>query len=143
MKNENKTITIKISKSRNCDIMYGWDVVQDESEDSLESLYAVFALLRHCEIETDVTMENYLESLSKLVKAFRVITNAEETMLQEVSEDENGIPFDVKTYETNYLDRFNEETQTEIIKELAIEKGLIPDDSTNVNDVEKYFKDTE
>lgn len=80
MKNENKTITIKISKSRNCDIMYGWDVPQDESEGSLESLYALFALLRHCEIETDATMENYLESLSKLVKAFRVITNAEETM---------------------------------------------------------------
>lgn len=130
MKNENKTITIKISKSRNCDIMYGWDVVQDESEDSLESLYALFALLRHCEIENDATMESYLESLSKLVKAFRIITNAEETMLEEVSEDE-----------TNYLDRFDEETQTEIIKELAIEKGLIPDDSTNVNDVEKYFKD--
>ncbi|GET05252.1 hypothetical protein SY212_02820 [Ligilactobacillus agilis] len=138
MRNENKTITIKISKSRNCDIMYGWDVVQDESEGSLESLYALFALLRHCEIETDATMESYLESLSKLVKAFRVITNAEKTMLQEVSEDENDIPFDVKT-----LDRFNEETQTEIIKELAIEKGLIPDDSTNVNNVEKYFKDME
>lgn len=138
MRNENKTITIKISKSRNCDIMYGWDVVQDESEGSLESLYALFALLRHCEIETDATMESYLESLSKLVKAFRVITNAEKTMLQEVSEDENDIPFDVKT-----LDRFNEETQTEIIKELTIEKGLIPDDSTNVNDVEKYFKDME
>lgn len=118
--------------------MYGWDVVQDESEGSLESLYALFALLRHCEIETDATMESYLESLSKLVKAFRVITNAEKTMLQEVSEDENDIPFDVKT-----LDRFNEETQTEIIKELAIEKGLIPDDSTNVNNVEKYFKDME
>lgn len=83
MKNENKTITITISKSRNCDIMYGWDVVQDESEGSLESLYALFALLRHCEIETDTNMENYLESLTKLVKAFRIITNAEETMLED------------------------------------------------------------
>lgn len=83
MKNENKTITIEISKSRNCDIMYGWDVVQDELEGSLESLYALFALLRHCEIETDTNMENYLESLTKLVKAFRIITNAEETMLEE------------------------------------------------------------
>lgn len=83
MKNENKTITIEISKSRNCDIMYGWDVVQDELEESLESLYALFALLRHCEIETDTNMENYLESLTKLVKAFRIITNAEETMLEE------------------------------------------------------------
>ena len=83
MKNENKTITIEISKSRNCDIMYGWDVVQDELEGSLESLYALFALLRHCEIETDTDMENYLESLTKLVKAFRIITNAEETMLEE------------------------------------------------------------
>lgn len=89
MKNENKTITIKISKSRNCDIMYGWDVVQDELEGSLESLYALFALLRHCEIETDTNMENYLESLRKLVKAFRVITNAEETMLEDVLEDED------------------------------------------------------
>lgn len=80
MKNENKTITIKISKLRNCDVMYGWDVPQDESEGSLESLYALFALLRHYEMETDTDMENYLESLSKLVKAFRVITNAEETM---------------------------------------------------------------
>ncbi|WP_192944128.1 hypothetical protein [Ligilactobacillus agilis] len=79
MKNENKTITIKISKSRNCDIMYGWDVVQDEVERSLESLYALFALLMHYERETDTNMEDYLESLSKLVKAFRVITNAEET----------------------------------------------------------------
>lgn len=83
MKNENKTITIKISKSRNCDIMYGWDVVQDEVEGLLESLYAVFALLRHYEIETGTDMENYLESLSKLVEAFRVITNAEETMFEE------------------------------------------------------------
>ena len=82
-KNENKTITIKISKSRNCDIMYGWDVPQDESEGTLESLYALFALLRHCEIETDATMESYLESLSKLVKAFRVITNAEEKIFEE------------------------------------------------------------
>lgn len=88
MKNENKTITIKISKSRNCDIMYGWDVPKDESEDSLESLYALFALLRHYEIETDANMENYLESLSKLVKAFRVITNAEETMFKEIPEDD-------------------------------------------------------
>lgn len=80
MKNENKTITIKISKSRNCDIMYGWDVPQDESEGSLESLYALFALLRHYEMETDADMENYLESLSKLVKAFRIITDAEETI---------------------------------------------------------------
>ena len=79
MKNENKTITIKISKSRNCDIMYGWDVVQDEVEGSLESLYALFALLRHYEMETDTDMESYLESLSKLVKAFRIITDAEET----------------------------------------------------------------
>ena len=89
MTNENKIIKIKISKSRNCDIMYGWDVVQDESEDSLESLYALFALLRHYEIETDVSMEGYLESLSKLVKAFRVITNAEETMFEEAPEDED------------------------------------------------------
>lgn len=80
MKNENKMITIKISKSRNCDIMYGWDVVQDESEGLLESLYALFALLRHYEMETDADMENYLESLNKLVKAFRIITNAEEKM---------------------------------------------------------------
>lgn len=80
MKNENKMITIKISKSRNCDVMYGWDVPQDESEGTLESLYALFALLRHYEMETDADMENYLESLSKLVKAFRVITDAEETM---------------------------------------------------------------
>ena len=88
MKNENKTITIKISKSRNCDIMYGWDVVQDESEGSLESLYALFALLRHYEIETETDMENYLESLTKLVKAFRIITDAEETTLQEAPEDD-------------------------------------------------------
>lgn len=87
--NENKTITITISKSRNCDIMYGWDVVQDELEGSLESLYALFALLRHCEIETDTNIENYLESLTKLVKAFRIITNAEETMLEEEQEDED------------------------------------------------------
>lgn len=79
MKNENKTITIKISKSRNCDVMSGWDVPQDESEGTLESLYALFALLRHYEIETDTDMENYLESLTKLVKAFRIITDAEET----------------------------------------------------------------
>ena len=85
MKNENKTITIKISKSRNCDIMYGWDVVQDEVEGSVESLYAVFALLRHYEIETGTDMENYLESLSKLVKAFRIITDAEETVLWDFS----------------------------------------------------------
>lgn len=45
MKNENKTITIKISKSRNCDIMYGWDVSQDETDGSLESLYALSALI--------------------------------------------------------------------------------------------------
>lgn len=90
MKNENKTITIKISKSRNCDIMYGWDVFQDETDGSLESLYALFTLLRHCEIETDATMESYLESLRKLVKAFRVITNAEETMLEDVLEDEDA-----------------------------------------------------
>ena len=63
--------------------MYGWDVPKDESEGSLELLYALFALLRHCEIETDVSMEGCLESLSKLVKAFRVITNAEETMFEE------------------------------------------------------------
>ena len=80
MKNENKMITIKISKSRNCDVMYGWDVPQDESEGTLESLYALFALLRHYEMENDADMESYLESLSKLVKAFRIITNAEETM---------------------------------------------------------------
>ena len=81
MKNESKTITIKISKSRNCDIMYGWDVVQDEVEETVESLYALFALLRHYEIETGTDMENYLESLSKLVKAFRIITDAEEATL--------------------------------------------------------------
>ena len=90
MKNENKTITIKISKSRNCDIMYGWDVSQDETDGTLESLYALFALLRHCEIETDATMESYLESLRKLVKAFRAITNAEETMFEDVLEDEDA-----------------------------------------------------
>lgn len=83
MKNENKMITIQIFKLRNCDVMYGWDVPKDESEGSLELLYALFALLRHCEIETDVSMEGCLESLSKLVKAFRVITNAEETMFEE------------------------------------------------------------
>lgn len=79
MKNENKMITIQIFKLRNCDVMYGWDVVQDEVEGSLESLYALFALLRHYEMETDTDMESYLESLSKLVKAFRIITDAEET----------------------------------------------------------------
>lgn len=83
MKNENKMIIIQIFKLRNCDVMYGWDVPQDESEGSLESLYALFALLRHREIETDATMESYLESLSKLVKAFRVITNAEEKIFEE------------------------------------------------------------
>lgn len=56
---------------------------------------------------------------------------------------ENGLPFDVKAHNLRQLNQFDEETQTAIIKELAIEKGLLPDDSTVVADVEKYFEDLE
>ncbi|MDK6810405.1 type II toxin-antitoxin system RelB/DinJ family antitoxin [Ligilactobacillus agilis] len=52
----------------------------------------------------------------------------------------NGIPSDVKAHNLRQLNQFDEETQTAIIKELAIEKGLLPDDSTVVADVEQYFE---
>ncbi|MDM8280757.1 type II toxin-antitoxin system RelB/DinJ family antitoxin [Ligilactobacillus agilis] len=52
----------------------------------------------------------------------------------------NGTPFDVKAHNLRQLNHFDEETQTAIIKELAIEKGLLPDDSTVVADVEQYFE---
>lgn len=53
----------------------------------------------------------------------------------------NGTPFDVKAHNLRQLNQFDEETQTAIIKELAIEKSLLPDDSTVVADVEQYFED--
>lgn len=52
----------------------------------------------------------------------------------------NGTPFDVKAHNLRQLNQFDEETQTAIIKELVIEKGLLPDDSTVVADVEQYFE---
>lgn len=85
--------------------------------------------------------KNIKTELDRIAKEIGISTSALLNILIKRTVVENGIPFDVKAYETNYLDRFDEETQTEIIKELAIEKGLIPDDSTSVNDVEKYFKD--
>lgn len=79
--------------------------------------------------------------LDRIAKKLGLSTSLLLNILVKRTVAENGISFDVKAYNPHQLNHFDEETQTEIIKELAIEKGLLPDDSTVVADVEKYFED--
>lgn len=79
--------------------------------------------------------------LDRIAKKLGLSTSSLLNILVKRTVAVNGIPFDVKAHNLRQLNQFDEETQTEIIKELAIEKGLLPDDSTVVADVEKYFED--
>lgn len=79
--------------------------------------------------------------LDRIAKELGLSTSSLLNILVKRTVAVNGIPFDVKAHNLRQLNQFDEETQTEIIKELAIEKGLLPDDSTVVADVEKYFED--
>lgn len=79
--------------------------------------------------------------LDRIAKELGLSTSSLLNILVKQTVATNGLPFDVKASNPRQLNHFDEETQTEIIKELAIEKGLLPDDSTVVADVEKYFED--
>ncbi|MBM6772929.1 type II toxin-antitoxin system RelB/DinJ family antitoxin [Ligilactobacillus agilis] len=79
--------------------------------------------------------------LDRIAKELGLSTSSLLNILVKRTVAVNGIPFDVKAHNLRQLNQFDEETQTEIIKELAIEKGLLPDDSTVVADVEQYFED--
>lgn len=78
--------------------------------------------------------------LDRIAKELGLSTSSLLNILVKQTVAVNGIPFDVKAHNLRQLNQFDEETQTEIIKELAIEKGLLPDDSTVVADVEQYFE---
>lgn len=78
--------------------------------------------------------------LDRIAKELGLSTSSLLNILVKQTVAANGIPFDVKAHNLRQLNQFDEETQTEIIKELAIEKGLLPDDSTVVADVEQYFE---
>ena len=79
--------------------------------------------------------------LDRIAKKLGLSTSSLLNILVKQTVAANGIPFDVKAHNLRQLNQFDEETQTAIIKELAIEKSLLPDDSTVVADVEKYFED--
>ncbi|MGN1272770.1 MAG: type II toxin-antitoxin system RelB/DinJ family antitoxin [Lactobacillus sp.] len=53
---------------------------------------------------------------------------------------EQGIPFKVEVIPDRKNDVLDEESKTEMIRELAIEKGLIPDSDHEVKDIDEYFK---
>lgn len=78
--------------------------------------------------------------LDRIAKELGLSTSSLLNILVKRTVAVNGTPFDVKAHNLRQLNQFDEETQTEIIKELAIEKGLLPDDSTVVADVEQYFE---
>ena len=78
--------------------------------------------------------------LDRIAKELGLSTSSLLNILVKQTVAANGIPFDVKAHNLRQLNQFDEETQIEIIKELAIEKGLLPDDSTVVADVEQYFE---
>lgn len=79
--------------------------------------------------------------LDRIAKELGLSTSSLLNILVKRTVAVNGIPFDVKAHNLRQLNQFDEETQTAIIKELAIEKSLLPDDSTVVADVEQYFED--
>lgn len=79
--------------------------------------------------------------LDRIAKKLGLNTSSLLNILVKRTVTKNGLPFDVKAPNPRQLNHFDEETQTEIIKELAIEKSLLPDDSTVVADVEQYFED--
>ena len=78
--------------------------------------------------------------LDRIAKELGLSTSSLLNILVKRTVAVNDIPFDVKAPNPRQLNQFDEETQTAIIKELAIEKGLLPDDSTVVADVEQYFE---
>lgn len=78
--------------------------------------------------------------LDRIAKELGLSTSSLLNILVKRTVTKNGLPFDVEAPNPRQLNHFDEETQTEIIKELAIEKGLLPDDSTVVADVEQYFE---
>lgn len=78
--------------------------------------------------------------LDRIAKKLGLSTSSLLNILVKQTVAANGIPFDVKAHNLRQLNQFDEETQTAIIKELAIEKSLLPDDSTVVADVEQYFE---
>lgn len=79
--------------------------------------------------------------LDRIAKELGLSTSSLLNILVKRTVAANSLPFDAKAHNPRQLNHFNEETQTEIIKELAIEKGLLQDDSTVVSDVEQYFED--
>ncbi|WP_278744472.1 type II toxin-antitoxin system RelB/DinJ family antitoxin [Ligilactobacillus agilis] len=79
--------------------------------------------------------------LDRIAKKLGLSTSSLLNILVKRTVAKNGLPFDVKAPNPRQLNHFDEETQTEIIKELVIEKGFLPDDSTVVTDVEQYFED--
>ena len=78
--------------------------------------------------------------LDRIAKKLGLSTSSLLNILVKRTVATNGISFDAKSYNPRQLNQFDEETQTAIIKELAIEKGLLPDDSTVVADIEQYFE---
>lgn len=86
------------------------------------------------------TDKNVKIELDRIAHEIGISTSSLLNILVKRTVVENGIPFDVKASERNLINRLDEETQRELVKQLAIEQGLIEDDSTVVTDVEQYFK---
>lgn len=91
------------------------------------------------------TDENVKKELDRIATEIGISTSALLNILVKRTVMENGIPFVVKAGSEGQdfnepISKFNEETQKAIIKEMAIEVGLLPDDSKEITDVEAYFK---
>ena len=91
------------------------------------------------------TDENVKKELDRIATEIGISTSALLNILVKRTVMENGIPFAVKADSEGQdfnetTSKFDEETQKAIIKEMAIEVGLLPDDSKEITDVEAYFK---
>ncbi|MSE04645.1 type II toxin-antitoxin system RelB/DinJ family antitoxin [Lactobacillus salivarius] len=84
--------------------------------------------------------ENIKKEFDRIAYDIGVSTSSLLNILIKRTVRENGIPFDVTASPREFVDKFDEETQREIIKELVIEQGLIPDDSIDIDDVDSYME---
>ncbi len=84
--------------------------------------------------------ENIKKEFDRIAYDIGVSTSSLLNILVKCTVRENGIPFDVTANPRDFVDRFDEETQKEIVKELAIEQGLIPDDSIEIDNIDSYMK---
>ncbi|MDH4959312.1 type II toxin-antitoxin system RelB/DinJ family antitoxin [Ligilactobacillus salivarius] len=84
--------------------------------------------------------ENIKKEFDRIAYDIGVSTSSLLNILVKRTVRENGIPFDVTANPRDFVDRFDEETQKEIVKELAIEQGLIPDDSIEIDNIDSYME---